>query len=269
VSSAPVTPLGLHFVADSPVAGLAVAERRVGNPEATLICVHGGLDRGGSFARLARRTENFDVIAYDRRGYQGSRGLGPLTLDGHVEDLLTLARREGERAPVLFFGHSFGGVVTFAAAAREPLAASLVVNFESPMPWLLPRRDPRPALTNDPALEAENFFRRLVSNSAWERLNERERASRRLDGPALLSDLSTLRSAPPFNLARMTTPAVYVHGDGLLGSYYRSLCKEIVRVNPGIKTMELEKTGHGAHLSSPDRLAALLRELWRQQCASA
>ena len=101
MSSAPVTPLGLHFVANSPVPGLAVAERRVHDPEATLICVHGGLDRGGSFARLARRTEIFDVIAYDRRGYQGSRDLAPLDLTHHVDDLLALTREAALRGPVI------------------------------------------------------------------------------------------------------------------------------------------------------------------------
>jgi len=39
------------------------------------------------------------------------------------------------------------------------------------------------------------FFRRMVSNSAWERLSELERRSRRLDGPALYSDLSLLSTA--------------------------------------------------------------------------
>jgi pimeloyl-ACP methyl ester carboxylesterase len=66
-------------------------------PEATLICVHGGLDRGGSFARLARRINAFDVVTYDRRGYQGSRDLQPLSFELHVEDLLALARRERAR----------------------------------------------------------------------------------------------------------------------------------------------------------------------------
>ena len=264
-----MTPLGLHFVADSPVPGLAVAERRVGSPEATLICVHGGLDRGGSFARLARRTEIFDVIAYDRRGYQGSRDLGPLNLDGHVEDLLALARREGERGPVIFFGHSFGGVVTFTAVAREPSIAALVVNFESPLPWLLTRPDRRPVPTNDPALEAENFFRRMVSDSAWERLSESERESRRLDGAALLSDLSMIRQTPPFELATISTPMVYAHGDGPFVSYYRSLCHEMARINPAITCRELTKAGHGAHLACPDQLAALIRDIWDRQCASA
>ncbi|HEY5010734.1 MAG TPA: hypothetical protein VIH73_06215, partial [Acidimicrobiales bacterium] len=76
--SSPPIPHGLHFVANSPVRGLAVAERRVEHPEATVICIHGGLDRGGSFARLARRIDRFDLVTYDRRGYQASRELQPL-----------------------------------------------------------------------------------------------------------------------------------------------------------------------------------------------
>src|SRR5665213_3502756 len=77
MSTASSLPHGLHFVSSTPVPGLAVAERRVANPEATLICIHGGLDRGGAFARLARRCERFDVVTYDRRGYQGSRRAAP------------------------------------------------------------------------------------------------------------------------------------------------------------------------------------------------
>ena len=269
MSFAPATPLGFHFVTDSPVAGLAVAERRVVRPAATVICVHGGLDRGGSFARLARRTNHFDLVAYDRRGYQGSRGVLPVTLDQHVDDLIAMGRREAQRGPVIFFGHSFGGVVTFAAAQRQPHIVSLVVNYESPLPWIRPRDDLRPLGSHNPALEAESFFRRMVSDNAWERLSESERESRRLDGPALVGDLAMVRQGPPFDLAALTTPAVYAHGDGHLVSYYRALCLEIRRVNPTIQTRELVRAGHGAHLANPDQLAALLAELWEQQCASA
>ena len=68
-------PSRLHFIANSPVEGLAVAERRVASPQASIIFVHGALDRGGSFARVVRRLVEFDVVVYDRRGYQGSRDL--------------------------------------------------------------------------------------------------------------------------------------------------------------------------------------------------
>ena len=265
----PASPVGLHRAPDSPVKGLAVFERRVTEPRATIVCVHGGLDRGGSFARLARRTDGFDVVAYDRRGYQASRALGPLSLDAHVSDLVAVVERERARGPVIVFGHSYGGVVTFAACAQQPRLANLVVNYESSLPWVLARPSSRPVVSSDPAAEAETFFRRMVSDQAWERLSEPERESRRLDGPALINDLRVVRGPAPFALRDVTVPAVYVHGDGPLVRYYRALCREIVVVNPSIVTQEMSHAGHGVHLSSPDQLARLLSDLWDETCASA
>lgn len=263
-------PLGLRALTNSPVPGLSIAERRVENPRATIICIHGGLDRGGSFARLARRTEHFNLVAYDRRGYQGSRSAGPLTLKGHIDDLITLAGREASEGPVIYFGHSFGGVVALGAAIAAPSSAQLVVAYESPLPWILARESSRPALSNDPALEVETFFRRMVSNGAWERLSEHERESRRLDGPALLSDLSQLRHDDvPFDLADLKTPTLYVHGDGVIADYYRALDERLIDTNPVIQVRELAHANHGAHLSNPDLLARVIDETWGALCESA
>lgn len=270
MSSGSTIPRGLHFVEESPVAGLAVAERRVAQPLATIICVHGGLDRGGSFARLARRTERFDLVTYDRRGYQGSRTLLPLSLENDTDDLLSLASRESARGAVILFGHSFGGAVTFNAAINEPSLVNLVINYESPLPWVLPRDGANRALAPSAPEEAERFFRRMVSDSAWERLSEKERESRLLDGPALMSDLRQLRSGESlFDLTRLTTPALYVHGDTNVPQYYRALCEVLESVNPLIRTHELKKAGHGAHLSNPDQLATLIDDTWEQLCESA
>jgi pimeloyl-ACP methyl ester carboxylesterase len=270
MSPTPASPLGFRAASTTPVAGLAMVERRVTNPEATIICVHGGLDRGGSFARLARRTENFDLVTYDRRGYQGSRALEPLGLDLHIEDLLAIERKESEHGPVILFGHSYGGVVVLGTALAEPSLSQLAVVYESPLPWILHRESGRPPLSDDPNVEAERFFRRMVSNSAWERLSQFERESRQLDGPALLSDLTSLRdTGAPFDLAKLKVPTVYVYGDGIIRDYYRALCVELAEVNPAIQCREFEDAGHGAHLSRPDQLVALFQELWSQVCASA
>ena len=267
MSSTPTVPLGLHYVDSSPVAGLAIAERRVNEPEATLICIHGGLDRGASFARLARRLETFNLVAYDRRGYQRSRSLTPLSFEGHVGDLVAITQEEARRGPVLYFGHSYGGVVALGAALAEPGLVQLVINYETPLPWILARQSSRPPLTTDAAQESEIFFKRLVSRSAWDRLSETERESRRLDGPGLLSDLTMLTQEPPFDLRATTTPTVFVHGDGILANYYRALSSELTRMNHAITSRELSGAGHGAHLSNPDQLAALVRQLWEQRCA--
>lgn len=270
MSSLPTTPNGLHFVADSAVAGLAVAERRVDIPEATLICVHGGLDRGGSFARLARRINNFDVVTYDRRGYQGSRDLQPLSFELHVEDLLALAGREHERVPVIVFGHSYGGAVALGAAIADPSLVQMVVLYEAPMPWVLRREGMHTPLTNDAEVEAGKFFRRIVSDAAWERLSELERDSRRRDGPALMTDLSSLRDGTlGLDLTRLRVPTTYAYGDERSPEYYRELCDKLARLNPIIASRELHNAGHGAHLSIPDQLAGMIESLWYETCASA
>jgi pimeloyl-ACP methyl ester carboxylesterase len=270
VSSPSSTPNGLHFVTDTPVAGLVVAERRVARPEATLICVHGGLDRGGSFSRLARRVEEFDVVTYDRRGYQGSRNLQPLSFSAHVSDLVALARREREGGPVIVFGHSYGGVVALGAALAEPALVQLVVVYEAPLPWVLRRDGTHTPLGHEPGAEAERFFRRIVSDGGWERLSEAEKDSRRRDGPALVGDLESLRSGElALDLAELAVLSTYVYGDERDPEFYRSLCDELRRINPRIQSRELHHAGHGAHLSIPDQLANLIESLWSETCASA
>jgi pimeloyl-ACP methyl ester carboxylesterase len=258
----------IHFVEDSPVKGLALAELRVASPEAAVICVHGALDRAGSFTRLSRRLTRFDVLAYDRRGYQGSRDLAPVDLDHHVADLLALVNREASHQPVILFGHSFGGVVTFKAATESPAQISLVVNYESPLPWILRRGGIHHIASDDPAMEAERFFRRVVSDRAWERLGEAQRESRRLDGETLLNDLRIVRNeTPPFDLSTLRVPATYVHGDGNGAEYYRALSEALVELNPKIATVELEHAGHDAHLRNTAQLAAVIEERWDATCA--
>jgi pimeloyl-ACP methyl ester carboxylesterase len=252
------------------VPGLAVAERRVESPEATIICVHGGLDRGGSFARLARRTDRFDLVTYDRRGYQASRDLTPLGLENHERDLMALARNEADGRPIILFGHSFGGVVAYGAAIADASLAQLVVTYEAPLPWILRRNGFGTPVGDDPYLEAERFFRRIVSDSAWERLSEQERDSRRRDGPALVDDLTSLHAAtPPFDIAKLTVPAVYVYGDVRAPEFYRTLSAELASINPIIRSRQVRNAAHGAHLSIPDQLATLIGELWDDSCTSA
>jgi pimeloyl-ACP methyl ester carboxylesterase len=269
VSSHATPPLGLHSVAATVVEGLAMLERRVERPKATIICVHGGLDRGGSFARLARRTERFDLVAYDRRGYQGSRSLQPLSLARNIQDLLAIMRSESEHGSVILLGHSFGGVIVLGAAMEEPLLTQMNLVYETPLPWVVKRESTRAPLSDDPDKEVERFFRRMVSNRAWERLSEREQQSRRLDGPALLSDLRGLHEGEtPFDISQLKVPTTYIYGDGLIRDYYKLLCAEMSTISSRIHCHQLENAAHGAHLASPDQLAALIEEEWKNICAS-
>ncbi len=264
MENAPI-PSGLRYLEPSPLGALAVARHQVSRPRATLIAIHGGLDRASSFTRLSRRLDDFDVIAYDRRGYQQSRSLGPGTLDQDIDDLRRViawaTETTGSSAAPVLFGHSFGGLVAMALIAVRPEAAVLTVAYESPLPWVVPRPSPSTAAGESPAREAERFFRRVVSDSSWERLSAVEQESRRLDGPALSADLREMTTArPPFTLDEIRSPVRYLYGDQRDTPYYHELARTLTQANPFFEVRELVATPHGAHLSHPDLLAAEVRE---------
>ena len=67
-------------------AGLHVIERPAASAGApTVVLVHGSLDRAESFRRVMRRLPEFGIVAYDRRGYQGSRGAGVVDLHAQID----------------------------------------------------------------------------------------------------------------------------------------------------------------------------------------
>ena len=258
MSSLTKSPRGLQEVRLDALPELKVLERRVEGSRDTVICVHGGLDRGGSFARVARRLNDCNVVAYDRRGYQGSRSLRPLDLQHHVEDLARLVSREKDQYRVLLFGHSLGGMVALATAIKYPQHLFGVVTFETSLPWILARPGAPRFVVDDPGLEAETFFRRVVSDGAWERLTTQEKLDRRADGPALVDDLLTLRGEPPFFMSELTVPLRYAYGDGPQASYYDLVVRRLVELTVDVTGQQILHTGHGAHLSRPEQVAQLL-----------
>ncbi|MBW4030603.1 MAG: alpha/beta hydrolase [Acidobacteria bacterium] len=267
MSSAP-PPSGLRYVEPSPLGALAIAHHRVPAPRATVIAIHGGLDRASSFTRVSRRLEEFDVIAYDRRGYQRSRELGPGTLAQHVADLRRVIEWAAHAGPVVLFGHSFGGLVAMTLAAEAPDAPDVVVAYESPLPWVLTRPSPTPVPGGDPALEAERFFRRVVSDSSWERLGALEQESRRLDGPALSADLRAMTSpSAPFDLRDIQVPVRYLYGDQRAAPYYHALAQRLAAASRFFTSRELQGAAHGAHLSHPDVLATEIRHAFEHLSA--
>ena len=110
------------------VDGLAITRRSPatdtcsGHHEETpaVVLVHGAMDRAASFGRVMRRLGDFDVCAYDRRGYAGSidAAIAP-TLDDQAEDLRRVCEWTGA-ARVVVIGHSFGGTVAMRLAESSP-----------------------------------------------------------------------------------------------------------------------------------------------------
>lgn len=254
-----------------------------------VVLVHGSLDRAESFRRVLRRLAPVPAVAYDRRGYAGSRRAGPPAgLAGQVDDLLALLEVLAPDRPVALVGHSYGGDVVVGAALAAPERVSAVGAYEPPMPWLGFRRTtvgpdqgdgpievgedgavavadppgqqrPWPAIAEDPGEEAERFYRRMVSDTAWERLSEGGRAAIRADGPALVADLRSIRSPAPYDVTALSVPSVWGRGGRHSAPHHRATVAWLATAVPGAARFDIDGARHGAHFTHPDAFAAFVR----------
>jgi pimeloyl-ACP methyl ester carboxylesterase len=244
------------------VQGLFRAEHDPGGAVATVVLVHGSLDRSSAFVRVQRQLDDLRVLRYDRRGYGRSLGAGPATsFAQQVDDLAAVI---GDR-PAVVVGHSLGGVIGLALAQRRPDLVAAVVAYESPMAWApwWPTATAG-AIASDPAVDpadaAERFMRRMVGDERWERLPGRTRQQRRAEGPALVAELRSIRDAgrPPYVADEVHVPVVAAHGTGS-ADHHRRTAIELARAVPAAELVVVPRAGHGVHLTHPGELARLAR----------
>jgi pimeloyl-ACP methyl ester carboxylesterase len=195
------------------------------------------------------------VLRYDRRGYgRSAPHLGPYDIDAHVGDLVELlAGRQ-----VVLFGHSYGGNVALAAAARHPDLVRAVAIYETPLSWepWWPGNSAGSRVVAEPgstAEAAERFMRRMLGDARWEALPERVRVQRRTEGAALVGELSDLQVNRPWRAEGLRVPiALAFGGDG--SAHHRRGMSEAAAAIPGATLVELPGCAHDA----PFRAAGLL-----------
>jgi len=226
------------------------------------VLVHGSMDRGSTFNKVALQLTDCTVVFYDRRGYAGSRSRPPSrSFQAQVEDLFeVLDGRSGVVA-----GHSLGADVALAGAQQQPDLIRAVVAYEPPQPWLpfwaahsagsvVERAD------GTPADAAERFMRRMVGDDIWQRLPARTRQQRRAEGPALVAELQSLRTGvPPFDPASITVPVILGHGSASRPHHVQGtswLAEQI----PTAELEVVDGAGHGCHRSHPAAFASLIRK---------
>lgn len=222
--------------------------------------VHGAMDRSAGMLKLSRRLDHdFRVLRYDRRGYaRSSPHPGPFTIAHQVDDLLTLLA--GRTAVVV--GHSYGGNVALAAAARRPDLVLGVVTYESPVSWLpwwpsATAGGQAIAGAADPAAAAERFMRRLIGDERWGALPERTRAVRRAEGMALVGELSDLRSHEPWRPADVEVP-VWVGVGEMASPHQRQGMEHVAGTLAEATLVELPGGNHMANVTHPDLFRRLL-----------
>lgn len=246
-------PAALHVVTREPIEEGPGTGRRI-------VLVHGSMDRASSFSRLTSRLRDFTVVTYDRRGYAGSAALGPAeSFEDQVADLVSVL----DGTPAIVFGHSFGGNVVLAAAAAHPDLVPAAVVWEAPQPWVdwWPRASASASVglaEVEPEEQAEWFMRRVVGERVWDRLPESTRRQRRAEGPALQAEISSLVSRPVFEAEDVKVPVLVGRG-GQSRPHHRRCSRELVASLARAELVEIPDAGHGAHLTHPSELAAIIR----------
>ncbi|MGY6499551.1 MAG: alpha/beta fold hydrolase [Acidimicrobiales bacterium] len=246
----PAARVGPHRLA---VYGTGDAEQWSSTHRPRVVLVHGTMDRASSLAKVARRLPTSTVRRYDRRGYGESTDGGvAATVDEHVADILDVIA--GERCVVV--GHSMGGVIALAAAARHPEVIRAVGAYEAPRPWSRPDdRPPDPGL--DPGDAAERFMRRMIGDRLWERLPSGVKARRRAEGEALLADGASIRTDAAHGDGGLSVPVIAAHGSESDERHVTDTLA-LVGTTPGAVLRVVDGAGHGAHLTHPDAVAALV-----------
>lgn len=191
-----------------------------------LVFVHGSPGKAEHWKRYFDDDElakQFRMIAYDRPGYGKSTG-GFVDFGGQMEALEKLLGQQ--KAPVTLVGHSLGGPIVLAAAARYPEKVHKVV-------VLAPSVDPTPGL-----VFKMNRFLGCIG------LGRLMLPPWRVSHLEVLALNPSLQSLPP-ELGRITSPVTIVQGgrDQLVPSTNVGYLKKyLTATNP--KVIFLENEGH-------------------------
>jgi pimeloyl-ACP methyl ester carboxylesterase len=237
----------------SPPSRLDVVHRGRGGP--LVVFVHGVLDRGQSFERVAEALgPGVRFRWYDRRGYGGSLDApgAPVEVAGHIDDLLEVL--DGQRAVLV--GHSFGGVTAIGAALRAPELVQALVLYETGMAWV-PGWDDRVLQGLLWGENPEVDGARLMFRDRWHSMSEDQRNRRVREARAFVAEERSVRvDGPPFDLRAVQQPVVFGCSDRYI---HTAVPRHLQRVMPRVEVVVLPGADHNAHRSQPAAFADLIR----------
>ena len=249
-------------------ADLDVHYLEAGDPNgAPVIFVHGNWGTASWWEPLlSRLPAGHRGLAYDVRGRGTTSGPdSSYTIDALAGDLLAFATAAGAQRFHLV-GHSLGTAIAMQAALDAPervrSLAAIAPAWVDGMPAAYNVPAGQIAIKNDPVLFAtalkplaptvadDDFWKRLVREGHGQRI---EAALRNLD--------ALVAWRPGDGLGAIPAPKLVIAGtlDPLTGGANADRAAAAL----GAQLVILEGVGHSPNVEAPDRVAALLAELWR------
>ncbi|MCH2633401.1 MAG: alpha/beta hydrolase [Acidimicrobiales bacterium] len=233
--------------------GLAVYSSSADKSGLQIVLVHGAVDRAAGMIRIARKLNDLDVVRYDRRGYGRSESApSTLSFEKHLADLEVVV---GGR-PTVLFGHSYGGSLALAAAARGSSNICATVVYEAPRGW----EDwwPPPPSSVTPEEAAQHFVRRMVGETRWSALPEVSRARIRDQGERMVFELQT-QMTQRYDAASISTPLLVGVGE-LSGEHAHRAARLAADEAPNGELFTVAEGRHDAPMTHPHLIADLLRQ---------
>jgi pimeloyl-ACP methyl ester carboxylesterase len=213
------------------------------------------------------------VIAYDRRGYDRSRGEVVHSASTHTADAAAVLEAL-TAAPAVAVGTSAGATIALDLAVHRPDLVRAVVAHEAA--WRAMRHPSVAGLgtlarmqwlgwRGQDARAAEVLLRWVYayrdSGSAWDAFPEQWRRTARENGGAVLADLrATMGSYPRGKeLAKVTSPVVCTYGSRS-GNYMRSITRSLARAIPTARVREIDGAAHAVPFDAPGNFVRVIVE---------
>jgi len=244
------------------------------------VLVHGlGGTSAGIWGSVAGELErDFTVVTYDLRGTGASgRPPGPYSLDDFVSDLRALVEALELERPALV-GHSFGGSIALAYAARYPDGVAAIVSAGGPI--VLPEQGRQGMRDRAEKVESEgmaSIAETVATNGTAPSFRERDpRGYEQLVTMLAANDpqtyaatcrvLAELDLRP--ELGRVSAPVLLIAGDRD-GVVPPAAGDEIEAALPNVAgRVTVEDCGHNLTVERPDVLVEQLRSFLRGRVAA-
>ena len=235
----------------------------------TLVALHYWAGSGRAFAPLAPHLASYAMLAPDLNGFGEAPPKPDYSVDAYADQIAELVAAHGMRRYVLL-GHSMGGKIALALAARQPagLAGVALLSPSPPTPEPMEEADRHAALqAHGQAAAAETTFRKITARAVSEAMRRQIVADNLRSSPSAWAawlqhgSREDLRARMP----RVQVPCLLLAGEAdevLPPAVHRA--QTLPLLPSGTKLHLISGAGHMLPYEAPEAVAAQLRYFCQQ-----
>lgn len=237
-----------------------------------MLFIHGMAGFAGVWSdQMARLSDAFHTVAYDRRGHyrSGKGNVTQETVQLHADDAAALIRALN-LAPVILVGSSGGARISIdilrrypelvrGAALSEPPVFALSQSIGSEFMAQVKPVVGQALASNNPPSAVDAFFH-IIDPTFWDNAPAERKEIYRANLPAMLADLQMpIYQLTTADLGKINCPCMMIYGSASL-KWFTEIAKIVASAIPNCQLKELVGAGHATYASRPVEFAAAVRQ---------